>query len=145
MQTVEEFMADYFRARTAQLQSEANNRRPFRERFYADSCNWDSRTGSVERSGNEKVLSVSTSGETTYVVTEGTNPWPKLRYHLNSINGGWLITQVDGQCFACRGEVGSTECVCKGTGWIGQNNTLNTIKSHIDTLKGNNPRWFWRR
>ena len=145
MQTVEEFMADFFQARTAQLQSEAENRTAFRQRFYAQDCNWDSRAGSVERSANERDVDVSTSDDVTYVVTEGTDPWPELRYHVHFVNGAWLIARVDGQCFACCGGIGATECICKGTGWISQDETLNSIRSGIHALNRNNPRGFWRR
>jgi hypothetical protein len=129
MQTIEEFMTDFFRARSAQLEREREDRKAFRERFYSRDCSWDSRKGDVERSGRERVVSISRSEKGADVITEGTDPWPKVRYHLRSGGDGWVIEKVDGQCFACRGATGIIDCVCEGAGWIGESETAESIRS----------------
>jgi hypothetical protein len=144
VQLVEEFMAEYFKARTEQLQNEAERRQSFCQKFYAEGCNWDSRAGAVERSSKERIQSVSSSNEGTWVITEGTNPWPKLRYHLRRANDGWLITSVDWACLTCHGEVGAVHCVCMGTGWILNGEAAKSIRPRTDVLRSPNT-WRFRR
>lgn len=142
MQTVDEFMAEYFQARTSQLRSEEINRQPLRKRFFSKDCIWDSREGCVERSEREKVVSISTSGETTYIITDVPRPRPSLRYHLRQQDGVWQIVEVDSQCLACRDGIKLWQgCVCDGTGWMKPGST----KAHSGTPNRDNQRRFWRR
>ena len=59
MKSIEQFMKDFFRARTAEIKREAENRAPFRKAFFTDDCNWDNRKQEAARSEAEKILSVS--------------------------------------------------------------------------------------
>jgi hypothetical protein len=140
MQDPEEFMRLFFHARTEQIQQELESRKSFRNMFYADECYWDSRKGGKERSEREKIVRVSRSENDTYVVTEGTDPWPQLRYHLRQVNDSWLIHSVDGQCFSCRGESGAFDCVCKGRGWLRQEEGgVEETRRWIESAKRNIP------
>lgn len=118
METAEEFMQQFFAARTAQLKSDLEARRPFRQKYFAQDCVWDSRSGSVERSAKEKVVSISNEGDDFYVVTNGTEPFPYLRYHLRGDGARWLIVEVLGACNLCGGRGGDKACRCAGTGWM---------------------------
>lgn len=129
MQPAEEFMRDFFRARTAEIKKELENRAPFRQRFFTDDCFWDSRKGVIERNESETIVSVSNSGDKIQVITQQTNPFPRLRYHLQRTKQSWLIRCVEMECSSCREVSGNVECVfCNGTGWLGEKNQIERIK-----------------
>jgi hypothetical protein len=123
MQSAEEFMREYFGARTAEIERELSARTPFRQRFFFDDCFWDSRKGMLEWTRTEAILEVSPSKDgfdvTTTGMGPGTDPFPRLRYHLQAAGEKWMIRFVDTECLRCRGAAGKIECVrCLGTGWL---------------------------
>ena len=118
MQNIEEFMGEFFRARTADLREEFERRAPFRQRFFAPDCAWDSRERAVERSQTEEIVSILSSETAAQVVTREEDPLPALRYHLEAAGETWLIRAVEVACLACAGKPGNAECIfCGGTGW----------------------------
>ena len=95
MQSAEDFMKSFFLARTAEVQSELEARKQFRNKFFAEGCAWDSRRRSVERSESERIVEVSSSDTTAEVITREIDPFPRLRYHLERVRDSWLIQRVD--------------------------------------------------
>ena len=122
MQSVEEFMRQYFDERVAEEKREQASRAPFRRKFHADDCYWDGRAGTLEMIQSERVLTVSSLDTTAEVVTTRatrSDSVHQLRYHLQGNRDGWLIQSVDFWCHSCRGEAGREGCIlCRGTGWI---------------------------
>jgi hypothetical protein len=121
MQSPEEFMQQYFDARLVQEMRERQSRVPFRERFYAADCRWDSRDSSLGMFQSETILRVVSTESTAEVVSTRTLRCDahQLRYHLNRHGNSWLITSVDLWCRSCGGEAGRADCkVCRGVGWI---------------------------
>jgi len=123
MKSVEEFMRHYFDEQVIEEKREQVSRAPFRRKFYADGCYFDSRAGSVELIQSEKVLMVSSSETKAEVITARESPFipnslHQLRYHLQVNDDGWQIREVDMWCPACHGEKGKDNCIfCHGTGW----------------------------
>jgi hypothetical protein len=118
MQSIEEFMREFFRARTVDLREELERRAPFRERFFTPECAWDSREGAIERSESEEIVSILSSEAAAQVVTREEDPFPALRYHLEASGDAWIIRAVEVACLACAGKPGNAECIfCGGTGW----------------------------
>jgi len=123
MQTVDEFMQDYFAARLADHQLELARRAPFWHKFHTPDCLWDSRAGTSEMMQSEQVDIITVSGDTAEVITTR-NTFRQhlqhgLRYHLTSTGSRWQIQSVDLWCSACRGNAGNNQCIfCHGTGWL---------------------------
>jgi hypothetical protein len=129
MQLPEDFMRQFFRARTADLKIELERRTPFRKTFFVDDCRWDGREGTIERSESETIFSVSTSAAGVEVITLEINPFPKLRYHLQAAGESWLIRSVDVECPSCSGNKGKSECtICNGNVWLRVEDQLERIK-----------------
>jgi hypothetical protein len=95
MHPVEEFMKRFFLERTAKIQRELEIHSPFRKKFFADSCDWDSRRRSVERSVSETIVDVRYTGDGAEVITSEIDPFPRLRYILKQTGETWLIRRVD--------------------------------------------------
>ena len=55
----EEFMQNYFSARTELYREEIERRRPHRSIFFTQTCVYDSRNKTIEISQNGKVLSIT--------------------------------------------------------------------------------------
>lgn len=123
MQSAEEFMREYFTERVIEEQRWQANRTPFRQKFYAGDCLFDSHAGTLEMMRAETVLSLSSTDGEAEVITS--RVWPgvpgslhKFRYHLLASGETWLIREVDLWCAVCHGEAGSSTCrFCQGTGW----------------------------
>jgi hypothetical protein len=121
VQSPEEFMQQYFEERLVEEMRERTSRVPFRERFYAADCRWDSRDSSLGMFQSEIILRVTTSEPTAQVVTAATLRCDahQVRYHLRRKGVSWLIVSVDLWCRSCGGEEGRTDCkTCNGVGWI---------------------------
>jgi hypothetical protein len=123
MQSPEEFMLQYFGERLTEAKREMESRAPFHRKFHTIDCTWDSRKFTVEMLQSEKILSVSSSGVATEVITTRqtgeSSIIHQLRYHLQASNDSWLIQSVDFWCQTCRGEKGKDSCIlCHGTGWL---------------------------
>jgi hypothetical protein len=123
-QSPEEFMRQYFDERVADERREQSGRAPFRRKFHADDCQWDSRAGILEMMQTENLLEVSVAENTAVAITTRQLAFApvehedRLRYHLLAGPDGWLIQSVDFWCQSCRGEKGHTDCFfCHGTGW----------------------------
>jgi hypothetical protein len=116
MQSAEDFMREFFRERTADIQKELERRKPFRDRYFTSDCRYDSRVGNVERSQSETIENASQDGVTALVVTRQDSIVGRLRYHLRQADQRWLIEGVNMECTLCKGT--NSECVfCHGTGW----------------------------
>jgi hypothetical protein len=117
----EQFIRDFFEARTALYRSELEKRVPFRKRFYAEDCTCGSRRGLVETSESEVILEVVPSEFETHVVTETRRP-PLAglhRYHLKPTGESWLIVSADEACSSCACGLAKPRCPrCGGSGWI---------------------------
>jgi hypothetical protein len=124
MQSVEEFMREYFQERTDMTRAEIVRRQPFCRRLYAPNCFWDSRRNAIAESESERILSVSTSEAAAVVITIGMYQRPglpsRVRYHLNIHDGRWPIEEAEFDCSFCHGvENFIKDCqLCKGRGWI---------------------------
>jgi hypothetical protein len=125
MQRLEDFMVEFFRARIAEEQSHQASRAPFRRKFFADDCRYDSHADTLVRMESEKVIAVERRESDPKVITEQTFHYSRgirkirLRYHLQPFNDGWLIRDVQSGCFVCEGR-GESNCpYCKGKKWLG--------------------------
>jgi transcriptional regulator with GAF, ATPase, and Fis domain len=121
MKSPEEFMQQYFVERLVEEMRERASRLPFRERFYAADCRWDSRDSSVGMFQSEMILRVIESEATAKVVTARSLRCDahQVRYHLRRHDVSWLIVSVDLWCRSCGGEEGHTDCkTCHGAGWV---------------------------
>jgi hypothetical protein len=140
MQSAEEFMHEFFCARTAEIKKELENRTPFRQRFFTDDCFWDSRKGVIERNESETIVSVSNFDSEVEVITQQADPFPRLRYHLQRAGQSWLIRGVDAECLSCGEARGNVECIfCNGNGWQEDKKQLERIKLRKKMIKGNIP------
>ena len=123
MQSVEDFMRQYFDERIVDEEREQASRVPFRRKFHTDDCYWDSRAGQIEMMRSERVLSISSSHTEAEVVTTRhfsalSGSVQQLRYHLKARGGRWLIREVDTWCLSCHGVPGNRSCrFCQGAGW----------------------------
>src|ERR1017187_4332090 len=124
MQSAEEFMRDFFCARTKEIKSDSERRSVFRRKFFADACRWDSRKGAIERSEAERIESMwkyDSDDSEVRVITREIIPFPRLCYHLKMVGAIWLIQNVDVECMNCSGNAGNTACLaCLGKGWLHQ-------------------------
>ncbi len=122
-----QFLREYFQARTDQIKAEIERRSPFRQKYFAADCLYDSRRGIVESSQAENILDVSEVDGEVLVNTTGTSAnkmaFP-LRYHLRRNGESWLIHQIEFRCSACNGtgkspyaESGTACQFCDGKGW----------------------------
>jgi hypothetical protein len=117
--TAEQFMAEFFRERTAAKRKILESRQDYRLRYFHHECRTDSRDGAVEASEAEKILDVSPSESGFQVVTTGDQPMHRSRYRLKSSGEGWLIEAVDSECSHSRIYGPSYACnKCGGTGWM---------------------------
>jgi hypothetical protein len=140
MQSAEEFMRDFFFARTAQIKKELENRVPFRQKFFTDDCFWDSRNGVIELNESESIISITDFDNEVEVVTQQAEPFPRLRYHLQKVGQSWLIRGVDAECLSCGQARGNAECVfCNGTGWLPDKSQLERIKLRKKVIRGDIP------
>src|SRR4051812_6859879 len=115
MQSIEEFMLQYFDERVIDERREQAARAPFYEKFHTVDCTWDSRYLTLAMMESEKVLSASSSDNTAEVITTREVPSMKsitqqLRYHLLGNNNRWLIQSVDFWCYLCHGKSGNESC-----------------------------------
>lgn len=117
-------MRDFFRARIVEEQRHQASRLPFRSKFFADDCRYDSHADTLRRMESERVVSVDDGESDSQVITEQTFGYSggtktiRLRYHLRLVNDDWLIQNVQTACFVCEGR-GDSNCPdCKGKQWI---------------------------
>jgi hypothetical protein len=124
MRPVEDFMHEFFHARTVEEQREMASRAPFRQKYFADECQADSRSHKLAMIQSEEVVDLTQSDSEAVVITVYKNPFYKpsnqmkrKRYHLKPAGDSWLIQFVETECPFCHG-VGDENCrFCKGKHW----------------------------
>src|ERR1700722_6286405 len=101
----EEFIREYFRERTERIRAELVNREPFRKKFYASDCLFDSRRNDVEFSEGEEILEVLQSNAGKVQVITRKPPvlgrHLRARYHLKASGDAWLIFTGEFECGIC--------------------------------------------
>lgn len=118
-------MAEFFHARITEEQRYQAGRAPFRRKYFADDCRYDSHVGTLERMESEKIASIDERECDSTVITEQTFRYSggtkriRFRYQLQVSNDDWLIRAVQTACYICDGR-GDTNCpCCKGKRWVG--------------------------
>jgi hypothetical protein len=135
MQSVEEFMQQFFEARNAGEKREQANLARLLTRFYSGGWYLGGRVEKLESFESEKVLSISSAGTNSEVITSRQLPGEpeckyETRYRLQANGGDWQICGIDLQCCPCDGKPGRSACPnCHGTGWI---DTLEIITEEIE-------------
>ena len=124
MQSVGEFIQQFFEARIAHEKREQANLIRFLRRFYSDGWYLASRVAKLRSLESEKVLRISSADTKAEVITSRELPGEpeckyKTRYRLHAGSDRWQICGVDLQCCPCDGKRGRSDCPkCHGTGWI---------------------------
>jgi hypothetical protein len=126
MQSADQFMREFFAASDEQEKREIASRAPFRSRFFAPGCKWDSRPRRLEIIQSETVVNVDASNSNAVVITSSNSPFSndsnqsfQKRYRLKAVGDTWVIQSVEIQCFSCDGK-GDESChSCHGTHWYG--------------------------
>jgi len=123
---IEQFMREYFRARTATFEAISRIRQPFRNRYYDAECLWGSHRGEVERSESERIVNINCSSTERLVVTTGFfPPSRRTRYHVKRLGEVCLIHQVDTQCIHLFSKGDPADCLdCGGSSWQNYNRHL---------------------
>jgi hypothetical protein len=123
MQSPEEFLRDYFRARTEMQRDIGKLHKPIASRFLAPTYVALDCERAVAGSESERILSINGSEGAVDAITTG---WVggdrRMRYRLKCISGEWRITASEFECTLCQGsgkkKDRQTECrLCKGKGW----------------------------
>lgn len=123
MQRVEDFLQDYFRARTEMDRSLGALYRPIASRFLSPHYASFDPEKAVADSQAETILSVQASDSTAEVITRG---WlgadHSVRYRLAAVADSWQIAAIEIECGICHGsgkrKDQATDCrICKGKGW----------------------------
>ena len=127
MQTVYEFMLEYFDERYARLHAFGASRKNFVERWFtaeylARECRFWETNLAFERKHPPAVLEIEELEEAAKVMT--TEPLAgelyRYTYHLKKTSIGWQIDRRARECYRCKGkgiESGVACYYCKGTGW----------------------------
>ncbi len=123
MQSPEEFLRNYFRARTEMQRAIGQLHQPIASRFLAPTYVALDCDRSVAGSEAERVLTINGSEDAVDAITTG---WVggerRMRYRLKAISGEWRITAAEFECTLCHGSGKKkdrrSECrLCKGKGW----------------------------
>ena len=133
--TVEQFIGDCFRERTATLKKVLEIRRDYRERFYNSECLWDSRCGAVEDSEEREDCGRLPYRIGTDVITTGSCTYC-ARYRVRPSGENWLIHDVEIKCGRCQLKGADPLCaMCGGTDGRAQNSApLYVAKSRRATF-----------
>ncbi len=121
MQSVEEVLRDYFRARTETIRATGRLYDALNAKFVAPHyVPVDFDEGAL-RSEGEEILSIRDSGSGAEAITSGCyGPTFKMRYRLVADSGGWRIGSTELECVVCgaTGKMGNDVCqYCNGRGW----------------------------
>jgi hypothetical protein len=117
-------MHDFFRSRIIEEQRFQASRLPFRKKFFADECRFDSHADTLQRMESEKIVNVDEGETESKVVTEqnfhylGHKKTIRLRYHLRAMSDDWLIQKVQTACFVCGGRRDANCPCCRGKQWL---------------------------
>src|SRR3954466_7403968 len=123
MQNPEEFLRDYFRARTEMQRAIRHLHQPIASRFLAPTYVDLDSARSVAGSEAERILSINGSEDAVEAITTG---WlggeRRMRYRLKAISGEWRVMASEFECTFCHGygkKDDQNECrLCKGKGWF---------------------------
>jgi len=123
MKRIEDFLQDYFRARTEMHRALGGLYKPLAARFFVPAYTSFDHEKSVTDSEAERILSVQTADSTSEVVTSG---WlgadHRIRYRLSHSADSWRIESIEIECGVCHGsgkrKDSAEDCrICKGKGW----------------------------
>jgi hypothetical protein len=129
MQTVEEFLAEYFEVRTELIREAHRRWEPYARRFFVSRYDPWGYGQSEAENAREEVLGVTFSPDAAEVVTSGPLPRPvRTRYKIRAEDGSWRIAGIELECGRCRGtgksKDGKGDCRrCDGRGWVILGNT----------------------
>lgn len=128
MQRVEDFLHDYFRARTEMHRAFGRAYEPVAARFLSPKYDAFRPELTAQKSEAESILSVSPRDHGAEVITTGClGGSHRMRYRLCAAADSWQITGIEFECSLCHGtgkrKDGQSDCrLCKAKGWnlIGQ-------------------------
>src|ERR1035437_7746859 len=117
-------MHEFFLTRIVEEKTHQANRSPFRRKYFAENCRYDSRADTLRRMESERIVVIDDGESDSRVTTEQTFHYSggirkiRLRYHLQLLNGDWLIRDVQSACLVCEGRGDSNCPYCKGKQWL---------------------------
>jgi hypothetical protein len=119
MQPVEDFVNEYFRARSEVRRAIRQLYVPFDSRFLAPAL---TQPRDDHQSEAERILTVEGTDSEAQATTTGYFG-PPLRYGVSAASGAWQITRIEAKCPACHGtgktKDGKGNCGhCQSTGWL---------------------------
>jgi hypothetical protein len=116
---VRTFVRQLFDARNDCMSAVKAMRRPYRERYFHDACDFDSRSESFAWKATEEIDSVSVSKNHAAVITNrAIPPSRQSRYHLCWSHGVILVELEESTCLCPRLLEIHSQCrYCKGSGW----------------------------
>lgn len=121
MQTAEEFMQEFFRARKENFEKIDAIRAEFRQPFVASSCSYWSNARNRAEMDAERISKISKFGNRAEVYTSrGGLLGSPLRYILSRTGQSWLMQDLHWECSACKGtgQLRRETCFgCSGSGW----------------------------
>jgi len=123
MKGVEDFLREYFRARTDLHREFARLHGPVADRFFSADHRSYRPEWSIQHSEAERILSVSPLENGAEVVTSGClGDRFRMRYRLCATLDSWRIESIEMECDICHGtgkrKDGESDCrLCKGKGW----------------------------
>ncbi len=131
MQTVEDFLAEYFGVRSELIRESHRRWKPHAERLFVSGYDPWGYSKTETEDAREEILHVAFSGQTSEVITSGPIPSPvRTRYRVKACNGSWRIESIEVECARCsgggKGSDGIGNCTyCEGKGWriIGEKET----------------------
>ena len=124
MDSISDFMRQFFEARVADAEREMRDRMLFRSKFFTVDCVFDSRTRTLEIMKSEEIDSVDSVSSTVITISRNSfkasvSDRQKKRYHLVAVVNNWLIRMVEIECPACSCSSNEGCRLCKGTRWVG--------------------------
>ncbi|HEY3855723.1 MAG TPA: hypothetical protein VGO67_15150 [Verrucomicrobiae bacterium] len=121
--SIEQFMADYFRAKIALVRQRGDMDAAYRRRFFSSQCAWGSNIKSIEWCEAEKIVNLKTADLGFFVFTDRNGPL-RIRYQLVPKTQSWLIWKGAAECSMCIRRGIRADCfLCAGTGWANGTNS----------------------
>lgn len=123
MQRIEDFLQEYFAARTEMDRSLGTLYQSIASRFLAPNYASFDPEKSVADSEAETIVSVQASDSQADVITCGwLGAGRRVRYHLSQVADSWQIASIEMECGICHGSgqrksQGPVCRICKGKGW----------------------------
>jgi hypothetical protein len=125
MRPVEEFLKEYFQARTQHYRKSSASWTNSMTHYFAPGCKPFAPEAAVEQSEAEEIVASRSSEAEAEVITSGI--WRvqehvrRGRYKLAAAGEPWQIVSIEVECGLCAGSGKRKEkdCkICKGNGWI---------------------------